>query len=71
MKNLIILTSLFLFSFTTPQSFESETLVKDCEFTVIVENDDGTETEYEITVHDISWWQCTKLQVGAWWDRNF
>lgn len=50
---------------------EVEVLLVDCEFRVIVDNEDGTSTEYHITVHDVSWWNCKKMQLGAWWDRNF
>lgn len=46
-------------------------LLVDCEFRVIIENEDGTDTEYHITVHDVSWWNCKKMQLGAWWSRNF
>lgn len=22
-------------------------------------------------IADVSWWDCTKMQFGAWWKRNF
>lgn len=50
---------------------EDNMLLVDCEFRVVVENEDGTSTEYHITVHDVSWWNCKKMQLGAWWNRNF
>ncbi len=50
---------------------EEEFLLVDCEFRVVVNNEDGTSTEYHITVHDVSWWNCKKMQLAAWWDRNF
>lgn len=27
--------------------------------------------EVEVTFHDVSWWTCAKLKVGAWWKRTF
>ncbi|MCB9082058.1 MAG: hypothetical protein H6555_10145 [Lewinellaceae bacterium] len=45
--------------------------VKECTFTIKSELEDGTKIETEVTVSDLSWWQCTKIQVGTWFSNTF
>lgn len=40
--------------------------LRDCTITISGEN-----YELEVTFHDVSWWTCVKLHVGAWWNRTF
>ena len=46
-------------------------LAADFTFRVNVVNPDGTISVYIVTVHDVSWWNCKKMQLAVWWDRNF
>jgi|GEM_PF-2594389 allophanate hydrolase subunit 2 len=49
----------------------SDDVRKDC--TVKIDHDipGGGSVKGEMTFHDVTWWQCTKLQVVAWFDRTF
>ena len=40
-------------------------LKKDC--TVKIETE---EKQLEVTFHDVTWFQCVKLQLAAWWNRT-
>ena len=74
MRYLLILSLVFtLSSFTTVGSSvnNSEEELRECTVRIHVKDDSGSVTEYEVTFSDLSWWSCTKLQLGAWWDRNF
>jgi hypothetical protein len=55
-------------SFQNPKSFTS---FKDCTVRLDFELADGSTIEGEITFEDVSWWECSKMQLGAWWARNF
>lgn len=44
---------------------------KDCTVRLDFELEDGTTIQGEITFVDVSWWDCTKMQLAAWWERNF
>lgn len=44
---------------------------KNCTVRLDFELSDGTTIEGEITFVDVTWWQCTKMQLAAWWERNF
>ncbi|PQJ79474.1 hypothetical protein [Polaribacter porphyrae] len=44
---------------------------KDCTVRLNFTLEDGTKIEGEITFLDVTWWQCTKMQLAAWWERNF
>jgi len=46
-------------------------LKKDCTVKLDFTLDNGTQIKGEITFADISWWDCTKIQVAAWFERNF
>ncbi len=43
----------------------------ECTFTIRTELDDGTRIESEVTVSDLSWWDCTKTKIGVWWTNDF
>jgi hypothetical protein len=45
-------------------------LRKDCTVTIDHELPDGGSIKGELIFEDVTWWQCTKMQVAAWWDRN-
>ena len=45
--------------------------LRDCTVRLDFELDDGTTIQGEITFSDVSWWDCTKMQFAAWWERNF
>ena len=53
------------------QNSENSTLLKDCTVRLDFELEDGTTIQGELTFVDVSWWDCTKMQLGAWWYRNF
>ena len=44
---------------------------KDCTVRIDHELPDGGSIKGELIFEDVTWWQCTKMQVAAWWDRNF
>jgi hypothetical protein len=46
-------------------------LLKDCTVKLDFKLEDGTKIQGELTFIDVSWWDCTKMQLGAWWARNF
>lgn len=46
-------------------------MVVDCTFRENVINADGTISNYIVTVHDVSWWNCKKMQLAVWWHRTF
>jgi hypothetical protein len=50
---------------------ENSNLVKDCTVRLDFTLEDGTTIQGELTFVDVSWWDCTKMQLGAWWGRNF
>lgn len=59
---------------TTDNSYQISdinNLLKDCTVRIDTELEDGTTIQGEITFIDVTWWQCTKMQLAAWWDRNF
>ena len=58
---------LFILLFQSKNSI----LLKDCTVRLDFELEDGTTIEGEITFVDVSWWDCTKMQLAAWWERNF
>jgi hypothetical protein len=45
--------------------------LKDCTVRLDFKLADGTIIQGEITFEDVTWWQCTKMQLAAWWERNF
>lgn len=45
--------------------------IRDCTVRLDFELSDGTTIQGEITFVDVTWWQCTKMQLAAWWERNF
>lgn len=53
------------------ETSENSILLKDCTVRLDFELEDGTTIEGEITFVDVSWWDCTKMQLAAWWERNF
>ena len=53
------------------QTNELSNLTKDCTVRLDFELSDGTTIQGEITFVDVTWWQCTKMQLAAWWERNF
>ena len=44
---------------------------KDCKVRIDHELPDGGTVKGELVFEDVTWWQCSKMQVAAWWDRNF
>ena len=50
---------------------EEVELLKDCTVRLDFELEDGTTIQGEMTFVDVSWWDCTKMQLAAWWKRNF
>jgi len=50
---------------------EEVELLKDCTVRLDFELEDGTTIQGELTFVDVSWWDCTKMQLAAWWKRNF
>ncbi len=44
---------------------------KDCKVRINHEMTDGGTVKGELIFEDVTWWQCSKMQVAAWWDRNF
>lgn len=50
---------------------ESSNLLKNCTVRLDFTLEDGTTIQGEITFVDVSWWDCTKMQLAAWWERNF
>ena len=83
----IAILSVFTFGFASngiindyEQNTEVQTLIdnpiqtddlKDCTVRLDFELSDGTTIQGEITFVDVTWWQCTKMQLAAWWERNF
>jgi len=53
------------------ETSENSVLLKDCTVRLDFELEDGTTIQREITFVDVSWWDCTKMQLAAWWKRNF
>ena len=45
--------------------------LKDCTVRLDFELADGTTIQGEITFVDVTWWECSKMQLAAWWERNF
>jgi len=57
---------------TSNDTFQNNNIiVRDCTVRLDFELDDGTTVQGEITFSDVSWWECTKMQFAAWWERNF
>jgi hypothetical protein len=52
-------------------SIAEEYLFVDCNIRVRFELDDGSTIEGELTFLDVSWFECKKMQLAAWWHRNF
>lgn len=50
---------------------EKSELVKDCEVRLNMTLENGTHIEGTVTFSDVSWWDCAKMQLGAWYTRNF
>lgn len=48
------------------EKFSSYMEVRDC--TVKIQTDD---MDIEVTLHDVSWWDCTKLKLKALWEFGF
>ena len=83
----IAILSVFTFSFASngmindnEPKIEAQTIIenplqtdelKDCTVRLDFELSDGTTIQGEITFVDVSWWSCTKMQLAAWWKRNF
>lgn len=44
---------------------------KDCTVKIDVTLEDGSTIKGEVMIENITWWQCTKIQVAAWWERTF
>ncbi len=53
------------------ENSENSILLKDCTVRLDFKLEDGTTIQGEITFVDVSWWDCTKMQLAAWWERNF
>lgn len=53
------------------QDNEATSQRKDCTVRVDFELEDGSTIQGEITFVDVSWWDCTQMQLFAWWKRNF
>lgn len=87
MKAIIVILSIFTFGFASngmnndyDHNAEIQTVIhnpiktddrKDCTVRLDVELSDGTTIQGELTFEDVTWWQCTKMQLVAWWKRNF
>lgn len=48
------------------EEFSSYMELRDC--TVNIQTDD---MDIEVTLHDVSWWDCTKLKLKALWEFGF
>ena len=46
-------------------------LLKDCTVRLDFKLSDGTTIQGEITFLEVTWWLCTRMQLLAWWERNF
>ncbi|MEX0722124.1 MAG: hypothetical protein WD059_15710 [Balneolaceae bacterium] len=61
-----------IFDDSTTQNFacgsESQLnlVLRDCTVTM-----KGDNYELEVTFYDVSWWTCTKLKIGTWWNNTF
>ena len=53
------------------QQTKTTNVLKDCTVKLDFELEDGTTIQGEITFVDISWWDCTQIQIVAWWERTF
>jgi hypothetical protein len=53
------------------QNTNAVSTTKDCTVRLDIELADGTTIQGEITFVDVSWWDCTKMQLAAWWERTF
>ena len=49
----------------------SDDVRKDCAVKLDFELSDGSTIQGELTFSNVTWWECTKMQVAAWWERNF
>ena len=49
----------------------SNDLRKDCTVRLDKKLENGSTLKGELTFSDVTWWECTKMQVAAWWERNF
>lgn len=45
--------------------------IKECTVKLDFELEDGTVIQGTLTFSDVSWWDCSKMQLVAWWERNF
>lgn len=46
-------------------------VIKDCTVRLDFKLSYRTTIQGEITFLEVTWWQCIKMQVLAWWERNF
>ena len=46
-------------------------VLKDCTVRLDFKLSDGTTIQGEITFLEVTWWLCTRMQLLAWWERNF
>lgn len=46
-------------------------LKKDCTVKLDMDLEGGGHIQGEITFDDVSWWDCTKIKVAAWFARTF
>ncbi len=49
----------------------SNDIRKDCTVKLDMKLENGSTLKGELTFSDVTWWECTKMQVAAWWERNF
>lgn len=50
---------------------EKSDLLKDCEVRLDMTLENGTKIEGTVIFSDVSWFDCAKMQLAAWWTRNF
>ncbi|MDD3004387.1 hypothetical protein [Flavobacterium sp.] len=50
---------------------EKSDVLKECEVRLDMKLEDGTTIVGTVTFSDVSWWDCSKMQLAAWWGRNF
>jgi len=53
------------------EAVEKSGLVRDCTLRLNMTTDDGTTIVGTLTFVGVSWFDCQKLTLVAWWTRNF
>ena len=57
--------------FESLEGISVNSVINDCTVRLNFTLEDGTTVTGTITFEDVSWWDCSKMQLAAWWKRNF